>query len=163
MLRKAAARRRRECDGLEPECQNRRVAPSFREQFPVLERYAYLNAGTEGPVPQAAEDAVRARVHLDLTEGRVGKAYFDEVMELAARGAGRLRDGDGRRALEVALTELDHLRRQHGAGGLSLAPGDEIVTSDQEHPGVLAAAAPRAGGPRREACASCRSPSCRAR
>ena len=31
------------------------VAPSFRGQFPVLERYAYLNAGTEGPVPQAAE------------------------------------------------------------------------------------------------------------
>ena len=28
-------------------------------------------------MPQAAEDAVRARVHLDLTEGRVGKAYFD--------------------------------------------------------------------------------------
>ena len=88
-------------------------------------------------MPQAAEDAVRARVHLDLTEGRVGKAYFDEVLEPGRAGAGRLCDRDGCRPLRGRADELDDLRRQHGAGGLSLAPGDEIVTSDQEHPGVL--------------------------
>ena len=34
--------------------------PSFEEvraAFPVLERYAYLNAGTNGPLPRAAAEA----------------------------------------------------------------------------------------------------------
>lgn len=113
------------------------VAPSFREQFPVLERYAYLNAGTEGPVPQAVEDAVRARTHLDLTEGRVGKAYFDEVMDLAARARAGYATAIGADPAEVALTNSTTYGVNTVLAGLSLSRGDEIVTSDQEHPGVL--------------------------
>lgn len=113
------------------------TAPSFREEFPVLERFAYMNAGTEGPVPQAAEDAVRARVHLDLTEGRVGKAYFDEVMELAALARAGYATAMGADPSEVALTNSTTYGVNTVLAGLSLARGDEIVTSDQEHPGVL--------------------------
>src|ERR1700761_1855450 len=113
------------------------VAPSFREQFPVLERYAYLNAGTEGPVPQAAEDAVRARVHLDLTEGRAGKAYFEEVLALAERSRVGYATAMGADPSEVALTNSTTYGVNTVLAGLSLAAGDEIVTSDQEHPGVL--------------------------
>jgi L-cysteine/cystine lyase len=113
------------------------IAPSFREEFPILEHLAYLNAGTEGPVPQAAEDAVRARVHLDLTEGRVGSAYFDEVMELAALTRVGYATAMGAEPFEVALTNSTTYGVNTVLGGLSFAPGDEIVTSDQEHPGVL--------------------------
>lgn len=113
------------------------IAPSFREEFPVLERLAYFNAGTEGPVPQAAEDAVRARVHLDLTEGRVGKAYFDEVMELAGRARAGYAAAMGADPSEVALTNSTTYGVNTVLAGLSFAPGDEIITSDQEHPGVL--------------------------
>jgi L-cysteine/cystine lyase len=113
------------------------IAPSFREEFPVLERFAYLNAGTEGPVPQAAEDAVRARVHLDLTEGRVGKAYFDEVMELAALARAGYATAMGAEPSEVALTNSTTYGVNTVLAGLALAAGDEIITSDQEHPGVL--------------------------
>ena len=113
------------------------AAPSFREQFPVLNRRAYLNAGTEGPVPQAAEDAVRARVHADLTEGRVGRAYFDEAMELADRARSGYAAAMGADPAEVALTGSTTFGVNTVLGGLPFAPGDEIVTSDQEHPGVL--------------------------
>jgi L-cysteine/cystine lyase len=113
------------------------IAPSFREEFPVLERLAYLNAGTEGPVPQAAEDAVRARVHLDLTEGRVGRAYFEEVMELAALARTGYATAMGAEPSEVALTNSTTYGVNTVLGGLSFAAGDEIITSDQEHPGVL--------------------------
>jgi L-cysteine/cystine lyase len=113
-------------------------APSFREQFRVLERWAYLNAGTEGPVPQAAEDAVRARLHADLTEGRVGKAYFDQVMELAARARAGYAVALGAEAIEVALTNSTTNGVNTVLGGLSFSAGDEILTSDQEHLGVLA-------------------------
>jgi L-cysteine/cystine lyase len=113
------------------------IAPSFREEFPVFERFAYLNAGTEGPVPQAAEDAVRARVHLDLTEGRVGRAYFDEVLELASLARTGYATAMGAEASEVALTNSTTYGVNTVLAGLALAAGDEIVTSDQEHPGML--------------------------
>jgi len=113
-------------------------APSFREQFPVLERWAYLNAGTAGPVPQAAEDAVRAQLHADLTEGRVGKAHFDRVMDLAARARAGYADALGAAATEVALTNSTTYGVNTVLGGLSFSAGEEILTSDQEHPGVLA-------------------------
>ncbi|MDE3133598.1 MAG: aminotransferase class V-fold PLP-dependent enzyme [Acidobacteriota bacterium] len=113
------------------------MAPTFREEFPVLERLAYLNAGTEGPVPQAAEDAVRARVHLDLTEGRVGRAYLDEALELAALTRAGYATAMGAEPSEVALTSSTTYGVNTVLAGLSFARGDQILTSDQEHPGVL--------------------------
>ena len=113
------------------------IAPSFREQFPVFERVAYLNAGTEGPVPQAVEDAVRARVHLDLTEGRVGRAYFEDVIELAGLVRAGYATAMGADPDAVALTNSTTYGVNTVLAGLPLASGDEIVTSDQEHPGVL--------------------------
>ena len=113
------------------------VEPSFRDEFPVLERFAYLNAGTEGPVPQAAEDAVRARVHLDLTEGRVGKEYFGEVMELASLARAGYAMAMGAEPFEVALTNSTTYGVNTVLGGLTFEAGEEVLTSDQEHPGVL--------------------------
>jgi len=110
----------------------------FRAQFPVLERTSYLNAGTEGPLPRAAAEAVRERIELELTGGRCGKAYMEAVTDLARR----LREGYAR-ALgcapeEVALTGSTTDGVNTVLSGLDLRPGDEIVTSDEEHPGLLA-------------------------
>jgi L-cysteine/cystine lyase len=112
-------------------------APSFRQQFPVLERRIYLNAGTEGPVPQAVEDAVRARVHLDLTDGRVGQAYFTELMDLAQRARAGYATAMGADPGEIALTSSTTYGVNTVLGGLPLTAGEEILTTDQEHPGVL--------------------------
>lgn len=110
----------------------------FRAQFPVLERLSYLNAGTEGPVPQRAADAVHARIALEVANGRCGRPYFDGVMQLAAR----LREGYagvlGCSASEVALTGSTTDGVNTVIAGLDLRRGDEIVTSDEEHPGLLA-------------------------
>jgi L-cysteine/cystine lyase len=113
-------------------------APSFREQFRVLERWSYLNAGTAGPVPQAAEDAVRARLHAELVEGRVGKAHVDQVMELAARARAGYAATLGADATEIALTSSTTYGVNTVLNGMRFSAGDEILTSDQEHPGVLA-------------------------
>ena len=111
---------------------------SFRSQFPVLERLVYLNAGTEGPVPQRAADAARERIELELRNGRCGKPYFEGMRELASRlrasYARVLGAGEG----EVALTGSTTDGVNTVLSGLDLRPGDEVVTSDEEHPGVLA-------------------------
>jgi L-cysteine/cystine lyase len=108
-----------------------------RAQFPVLERYAYLNAGSSGPVPQAAVDAVRARLERDLTEGRSGKAYMEEMFELRERIRAGIAAVLGTTAELVALTESTTRGCQVALAGLGLGEDDEIVTSSEEHFGLL--------------------------
>jgi len=111
---------------------------AFRAQFPVLERLAYLNAGTEGPVPARAAEAARRRLDAEVTGGRCGRPYFEALIGLA----GRLRAGYARvlgaGEDEVALTGSTTDGVNTVLSGLDLQPGDEIVTSDEEHPGLLA-------------------------
>jgi L-cysteine/cystine lyase len=108
-----------------------------RAQFPVLERYAYLNAGSSGPLPQAAVDAVSARLERDLQEGRSGKQYIEEIFELRERIRGGVAAVLGTSAELVALTESTTRGCQVVVSGLGLGENDEIVTTDQEHFGLL--------------------------
>jgi L-cysteine/cystine lyase len=111
---------------------------AFRHQFPVLKNVAYLNAGTEGPIPQAAADAVQDRVQRDLEHGRVGHAYFDDVLGLAERARAGYASVLGADPSEVSLTGSTTDGVNTVIGGLRFEAGDEILTSDQEHPGLLA-------------------------
>jgi L-cysteine/cystine lyase len=110
----------------------------FRAQFPVFERAAYLNAGTEGPLPRVAAEAVRERIDLELTGGRCGKPYMEGVIDLARQ----LREGYARvlgcTPEDVALTGSTTDGVNTVLAGLDLRSGDEVITSDEEHPGLLA-------------------------
>ena len=66
-----------------------------RAEFPVLERIAYLNAGSAGPVPKAAVEAARAQLERDLAQGRSGSAFIEERFELRER----VREGHAVRCL----------------------------------------------------------------
>ena len=108
-----------------------------RGQFPVFERYAYLNAGSAGPLPRAAVDALRAQLEHDLTEGRSGKAYIEEIFGLRERVREGLASVLGTSAELVALVDSTTRGCQIAVAGLDLGPDDEIVTSDEEHFGLL--------------------------
>ena len=113
-------------------------AAAFRSGFPVLGNCAYLNAGTEGPVPAAVAEAVTDRVARDVAGGRAGKAYFDELLDLAARARAGYASVLGATVESVALTGSTTDGVNTVIGGLSFTAGDEIVTTDEEHPGLLA-------------------------
>jgi L-cysteine/cystine lyase len=113
-------------------------AQRFRAQFPVLERLAYLNAGTEGPIPTAAASAVRERVELELRGGRCGPAYFEGIKSGAAESRARYAAVLSCATDEVALTGSTTDGVNTVLAGLDLRDGDEVLTSDQEHPGLLA-------------------------
>ncbi len=111
---------------------------AFRAQFPVFERLAYLNAGTDGPVPRRASDAAATAIALETADGRGRRPAFDRrIASLAA-----LRDAYagllGGAADDVALTRSTTDGVNTVLAGLDFAPGDEILTTDEEHPGVLA-------------------------
>jgi L-cysteine/cystine lyase len=110
-----------------------------RAQFPVLERYAYLNAGTNGPVPRASADAIVAQTQRDLEHGRSGSAWFERILELreeARVGLAAVIDAD---PLLVALTDSTSRACSIVLSGLELGPEDEVVITDQEHFGLTAA------------------------
>ena len=121
---------------------------AFRAQFPVLDRVAYLNAGTDGPLPRRAAEAAADRMSVELERGRSG----DEHSRSAEALAKRLRDEAaallGATAAEVALTHSTTDGINTVVSALGLASGDEVLTSDEEHPGLLAplAAARRRDG-----------------
>jgi selenocysteine lyase/cysteine desulfurase len=109
---------------------------ALRSEFPVLERLAYLNSGTDGPVAAAAARAAREALDDQLASGRWAP-HFEARMALQAR----LREGY-RRVLgcaveDVALTTSTSEGMGVVLAGMDFRPGDEIVTSDQEHPGLL--------------------------
>jgi L-cysteine/cystine lyase len=113
-------------------------AAAFRAQFPVLASKSYLNAGTEGPLPQAAADAVRERISLETAQGRSGKAYIEVVRQLASDLRAAYARAIGADRTDVALTGSTTDGCNTVLSGLDLRAGDRIVTSDEEHPGMLA-------------------------
>jgi L-cysteine/cystine lyase len=111
---------------------------AFRALFPVLERLSYLNAGTEGPIPRAAAEAAHTRIERETDQGRCGRQYFEETMGLRDRVRAGYAAVLGCDPAEVALTGSTTDGVNTVIGGLDLQPGDEVVTSDEEHPGLLA-------------------------
>ncbi len=110
----------------------------LRSHFPVLERLAYLNAGSVGPVPREAAAAAEAELRDALENGRGGKGQFERAAELAERLRSRVAGHMGCEASELALTGATTDGVNAVLGGLDLGRGDEVLTSDEEHPGVLA-------------------------
>ena len=54
---------------------------SLRSEFPVLERLAYLNAGTDGPLPAKAVRAATDELAREAADGRT-MAHFERRSEL---------------------------------------------------------------------------------
>lgn len=111
-------------------------AARLRSAYPVLQGTAYLNAGTCGPVPEAAERAACDAWRRGLDEGRSGTFYqrlvalSDELRERYAALVGAAEPGD------VALMAGTSDGCGRVVAGLKLGAGDEIVTADDEHPGL---------------------------
>jgi L-cysteine/cystine lyase len=108
-----------------------------RAEFPVLERFAYLNAGTLGPLARSTLAAMDARRRFDQEQGRGGRAWFDSMLELRTRVRERIAALLGARPDQIALTSSTTDGCNIAVAGLGLTRGDEVVTTNSEHPGLL--------------------------
>ena len=104
----------------------------------MLERVAYLNTGTDGPVPRRGADAAAERLRYELDEGRATPANFALVMEMASALRESIAVPLGCDASDVALTRSATDGMSTALASLPLGAGDEVLTSDEEHPGLLA-------------------------
>ena len=107
--------------------------------FPVLDRIAYLNAGTFGPLARPVADAMRAALDRDLREGRSGRPVFEAVVAERALLRQELADLVRAEPDQVALTSSTTEGCNIVLAGLDLDAGDEVVTTTDEHFGLLGA------------------------
>jgi L-cysteine/cystine lyase len=118
-----------------PEREN--VTPEeARSQFPVLERLAYLNAGTNGPLARRTVEALVREAELELVEGRSGQAYIDRMLAQREELRSGFAEVLGVEPASVALTESTTRGCAIVLAGLGLTSDDEVVTTDQEHFGL---------------------------
>jgi selenocysteine lyase/cysteine desulfurase len=120
---------------------SRFVEPSgLRAEFPVLDELAYLNAGTDGPLPVRAVRAAGEELEREAAEGRT-HAHFERRAELGAALRRAYASLLGCDSADVSLTTCTSEGLAQTIAGLELGVGEEILTSDEEHPGLLGALA----------------------
>lgn len=111
-------------------------AQALRARFGSLERIAYLNAGTNGPVAASTVAAAETELRAQRDDGRT-TAHFQRRVELQDALRARYAELLGAEPREVALTTSTSEGLGKVMAGLAIGPGDEILTSDQEHPGLI--------------------------
>ncbi len=70
-----------------------------RDDFPALAGCAYLNAGTNGPMPRVATEAMAAEVQTAAELPRIGKAAMENLLGLRARARAAAARALGRRRI----------------------------------------------------------------
>jgi L-cysteine/cystine lyase len=108
-----------------------------RAQFPVLERYAYLQAGSVGPLGLGTIEAMRDAEAHGLDEGRGSAAQFRRLLDAREELRAEIAALVGVPTDTVALTASTTDGCNIVLAGLDLRPGDEIVTTTDEHFGLL--------------------------
>ncbi|MFM9268229.1 aminotransferase class V-fold PLP-dependent enzyme [Tychonema sp. BBK16] len=110
----------------------------YRQQFPALANKAYFNYGGQGPLPEPALEAIYAaykRVQLGGPfSGEIGAWVAQEAMLTRRAIANELAVPPE----TIALTEDVTVGCNIALWGIDWHPGDHLLLSDGEHPGIVA-------------------------
>jgi selenocysteine lyase/cysteine desulfurase len=109
---------------------------ALRAELPVLARVTYLNAGTCGPLPARMAAAAGAELEREVREGRF-VTHFERMLALRERQRGAYAGLLGCDPGEVSLTTSTSDGIATALAGLDLRAGEEILTAEDEHPGLL--------------------------
>ncbi len=115
---------------------DREKIQEIRSAMPAVLEHVYLNTGTFGPLPRVVLDAMRSESEREFADGRITPASYARALELKHQARHEVARLLHCRPDQIALT-------RHTTDGINLAvmgrnwqPGDEIVTTDVEHPGA---------------------------
>ena len=104
----------------------------------MLERYAYLNAGSVGPLARRTHEAMARAELAELEEGRAGLPYLHGMLTTRDRVREAFAAQVGVDAARMSLTSSTTESCRIVIAGLGLGAGDEVVTTDAEHFGLTA-------------------------
>ncbi len=114
---------------------------AIRAEMPVLQKYVYLNTGTNGPLPRRSHAALVEYAEQQLTEGRITMAAWQAYGASVEGTRAAFADLLGCAPDEIALTHNTTEGMNIGLLGVDWQPGDELITSWTEHEGGLNPAA----------------------
>lgn len=120
----------------------------LRAGFPVTAERVYLGTGSFGPLSTAFAEARRASLETELATGRYSADRFERAARARERLRAELAAVVGIEPGELALTQSTGDGLAAVLTGLRWEPGDEIVSTQHEHPalrGPLEALARRHG------------------
>jgi L-cysteine/cystine lyase len=110
----------------------------IRRELPATTAHIYLNTGTFGPLPTCVTQAMQQRLQQEWQDGRIGPDSFKQLSEIymtARAFVARLLHAKER---EIALTNNTTDGINIAINGVNWHQGDEIITTNHEHMGVLA-------------------------
>jgi L-cysteine/cystine lyase len=110
---------------------------ALRAQLPAVLTTGYFNTGSNGPIPIAAFEAAAAASRRELEQGRIVPGAYVENRERNRRFAAMAAAIFGAGADEIALTHSATEGLGTALMGMTWGPGDEIVTTFEEHPGLM--------------------------
>ena len=110
---------------------------SLRAQLPAVQTTGYFNTGSNGPIPIVAFEAADAIARRELLQGRIVPGTYVENRERNRRFAAMAATIFGADADEIALTHSATEGLGTALMGMTWSPGDEIITTFQEHPGLM--------------------------
>src|SRR5215208_6568838 len=110
---------------------------ALRAQLPALQATGYFNTGSTGPIPVVAFEAADATARLELEQGRIIPGAYIENRERNRRVAAMAAAIFGADADEITLTHSATEGINTALMGMTWDPGDEIITTFEEHPGIL--------------------------
>jgi L-cysteine/cystine lyase len=111
---------------------------TYRQQFPALANKAYFNYGGQGPMPQPALDAIFAAYQAIQSQGPFGLKTNELVQHESNLTRQAIAAELGVEPESIALTENVTMGCNIALWGIDWQPGDRILLSDCEHPGVIA-------------------------
>jgi len=109
----------------------------IRAELPAVATRAYLNAGTNGPLPRRTAEAITDAATSELTEGRIGRVAYARASQAETATQGMMAALLGCDPSEVALTHNTSEGMNMAVRGLNWQAGDEVITATTEHPGGL--------------------------
>ncbi|NCJ06707.1 aminotransferase class V-fold PLP-dependent enzyme [Synechococcales cyanobacterium C] len=113
---------------------------AIRAQFPALAHKRYFNYGGQGPLPEPALEAIQTTYrHLQVTGPFSGQA-LDWVSQMVAQTRAAIAQELGAPPATFTLTDSVTSGCNIALWGLDWHPGDHLLLSDCEHPGVIATA-----------------------
>ena len=110
---------------------------ALRAQLPAVQTTGYFNTGSNGPIPIVAYEAADATARRELQQGRIVPGTYMENRERNRRFAAMAATIFGADDDEIALTHSATEGLGTALMGMSWSPGDEIITTFEEHPGLL--------------------------
>lgn len=110
---------------------------AIREELPAVRACAYLNAGTNGPLPRCAHDTLLVETRRELEAGRILPDTYPHISALKREARAHVAALLGCDPSEIALTHNTTEGMNIALLGIDWRSGDEAITSCLEHPGGL--------------------------